>query len=162
MTQETNRRSDRQIVIERNYVASLSGVWHLWANEKRDRIVVGSWRICGEGPLTGLACGWQDALRNEVQFMKRGRCRSPPKQSRPIQRLFPGNGIAYTRLADFIPGLEPCDIGTTVVFTVTGDCVRLSKLSKKLTRFADRPGTRQRHGPSAKQPPRYRPSLRKA
>lgn len=39
--------------------------------------------------------------------------------------IVPGKRIAYTHRADFIPGVEPCDIGNKVEFSAQGEKARI-------------------------------------
>lgn len=131
MTEKASERPDRKTVIERTYVASIEDVWELWTTNPG----IESWwgpdgfsvkvhaldlRPGGEMWYTMTAVG-----AAQVQFMKQAGMPLITEAKMTYTAIVPGKSIAYTHRADFIPGVEPYDVGNKVEFISEGDKVRM-------------------------------------
>ncbi len=131
MNEKANKRPDAKAVIERTYAASIEDVWELWTTEEG----IESWwgpdgfsvkvheldlRPGGEMryAMTAVAAA-------QVQFMKRAGMPLTTEAKLTYTAIVPGKSIAYTHRADFIPGVEPYDVGNKVEFFADGDNVRM-------------------------------------
>jgi uncharacterized protein YndB with AHSA1/START domain len=131
MNEKANERPDRKTVIERTYAASIEEVWELWTTKEG----IESWwgpdgfsvkvheldlRSGGEMRYDMTAV---DAA--QVQFMKRAGMPLTTEAKLTYTAIVPGKSIAYTHRADFIPGVEPYEVGNKVEFFQEGDKVRM-------------------------------------
>ena len=131
MTEKSSKRSDRKIVIERTYTASIEDVWELWTTNSG----IESWwgpdgfsakvhelnlRPGGEMRYTMTAVG-----AAQVQFMKQAGMSLATEAKLTYTAIVPEKSIAYTHKADFIPGVEPYDVGNKVEFFAERDKVRM-------------------------------------
>ena len=121
----------RRITIERKYKASVKDVWDLWATAKG----IESWwgpggfttkvkrmdlRPGGELRYTMSASG-----ADQIAFMKNAGMPLDIDGIIVYSEIVPHELIAYTHLADFIPGVKPYDIATTVEFRQEGQVVHM-------------------------------------
>jgi uncharacterized protein YndB with AHSA1/START domain len=131
MTEKASKRADHKIVIERTYAASIEEVWELWTTKPG----IESWwgpdgfsvkvnqldlRPGGEMRYTMTA-----VETAQVQFMKRAGMPLTTEARLTYTAIVPRKSIAYTHRADFIPGVEPYDVGNKVEFLAEGDRVRM-------------------------------------
>lgn len=131
MSGKLNSSSGRKIVIERTYKASIEDVWELWTTKEG----IESWwgpdgfsvkvheldlRAGGEMRYAMTAV---DSA--QVQFMKQAGMPVTTEAKLTYTEIVAGKSIAYTHRADFIPGVEPYDIGNKVEFFVRGEIVRM-------------------------------------
>ena len=128
----STNKPKRRITIERTYKAALKDVWNLWTTKEG----IESWwgpdgfttkvrkldlRAGGELLYAMTATG-----PDEVEFMKTAgmplttECRIIYAEVVTLKRL------AYIHLADFIPGIEPYDVATSVEFQSIGKDVRMT------------------------------------
>lgn len=122
MSEKANNRSRSKIVIERRYTASIEDVWELWTTKEG----IESWwgpggfsvkvheldlRVGGEMRYAMTAI---DAA--QVQFMKRAGLPLTTEAKLTYTAIVLGKSIAYTHRTDFIPGVEPYDVGNQVEF----------------------------------------------
>jgi uncharacterized protein YndB with AHSA1/START domain len=129
MNGRSNSSSNRKIVIERSYKASIEDVWELWTTSEG----IESWwgpdgfsvkvheldlRAGGEMRYAMTA-----ADSAQVQFMRRSGMPLTTEARLTYTEIVPGKSIAYTHRADFIPGVKPYDIGNTVEFLVRDEMV---------------------------------------
>jgi uncharacterized protein YndB with AHSA1/START domain len=131
MTEKAYQESDGKTVIERTYAASIEEVWELWTTKAG----IESWW----GP-DGFSVKVHDLdLRPggemryamtadhpaQVEFMKRARMPLTTEAKLTYTAIAPGKSIAYTHKADFIPSVEPYDVGNKVEFHAEGANVRM-------------------------------------
>lgn len=121
----------RKITIERTYEAAIGDVWDLWTT--RDGIE--SWW----GPD-----GFQVTVRNidlrpggqlryamtavgpqQVEFMKRAGLPLTTEARVTYNEIVVRRRLAYVHLADFVPGVEPYDVATTVDLYPSGSGVQM-------------------------------------
>ena len=117
--------------MERTYQATIKDVWDLWTTKEgieswwgpegfRTTVKKLDLRAGGELRYAMTAIGPE-----QVQFMKQAgmslttECRIIYTEVVNLRRL------AYTHLADFIPGIEPYDIATSVELELVGKEVRM-------------------------------------
>jgi len=127
----SNRSSDRKIVIERTYLASIEDVWELWTTKEG----IESWwgpegfsvRVheidLRAGGVMRYAMTAVDPP--QVQFMKQQGMPLTTEAKLTYTEIVPRKSIAYTHRADFIPGVEPYDVGNKVEFLAQGEKVFL-------------------------------------
>lgn len=130
-THSSQSSPKRRITIERKYKTTIQDVWDLWTT--RDGFE--SW--WGPGGFTAkvvkldLRPGGE--LRyvmtasdpQQVEFMKKaGMAVSIEAQIR-FTDVVHHRRLAYTHLADFIPGIQPYDVATEVEFRTSGEEVRM-------------------------------------
>ena len=129
MSEENN--SDRKIVIEREYEASIEDIWGLWTTKEGIESWWGPGGFSVEVHQIDLRAGGE--LRYamtatdppQVQFMKQAGMPLTTEARLTYTSIVPGKSIAYTHRADFIPGVDPYDVGNRVDFFVKGDRVRM-------------------------------------
>jgi len=121
----------RRITLERTYTATLQEVWDLWTTREG----IESW--WGPGGFTtkvielDLRAGGK--LRYEmsatgtdqVKFMKAAGMPLTIPGLINYTDVVPQTRLAYTHLADFIPGVAPYDVATLVEFQSLGREVRM-------------------------------------
>lgn len=120
-----------RITIERRYTASVKDVWDLWTTPKG----IESWwgpggfttkvnhmdlRAGGELHYTMTAAG-----ADQIAFMKRAGMPLDIDGRITYVEIVPHKRIAYTHLADFIPGVQPYDVATQVELHPEGETVRM-------------------------------------
>jgi len=131
MSERTADRSGSRIVIERTYDATLKDVWELWTTAEG----IESWWGPGgfyvkvheldlhPGGKMRYAMTARDA--RQVEFMKKAGMPLTTEAKLTYTVIAPGKSIAYTHRADFIPGVEPYEVGNRVEFFVEGGSVRM-------------------------------------
>jgi len=117
--------------IERRYKASLGGVWALWTTKDG----IESWwgpggfqvrvrqldlKPGGELLYTMTAVG-----SPQVEFMKKAGMPLSTDASLTFDEVVPQRRLAYTTVADFVPGVEPYDVFTAVEFFAESGHVRM-------------------------------------
>jgi uncharacterized protein YndB with AHSA1/START domain len=131
MSATTNNWSDRTIVIERRYEAAIEDVWGLWTKKEG----IESWwgpggfstkvhklDLCTGGEMRYAMTAVDPA---QVQFMKQAGMPLTTETKLIYTEIVPRKKIVYTHRADFIPGVEPYDVGNKVEFFVEGHEVRM-------------------------------------
>jgi uncharacterized protein YndB with AHSA1/START domain len=128
---ESNSGSDRKIVIERTYKASIEDVWELWTTKEG----IESW--WGPGGFSvkvhelDLRAGGEMRYAMtavdpaQVKFMNQARMPLTTEAKLTYTRIVPGKSIAYTHRVDFVPNVEPYDVGNQVEFFPQGESVRM-------------------------------------
>jgi uncharacterized protein YndB with AHSA1/START domain len=129
--QKSNKRSGRRIVIERTYTASLDDVWELWTTKEGIEswwgpggfsVKVHELDLRSGGEMRYAMTAVEPA---QVQFMKQAGMPLTTEAKLTYTAIVPGKSIAYTHRADFIPGVEPYDLGNEVEFIAESDNVHL-------------------------------------
>lgn len=133
MTNETRASpaSRRRITLERSYQARVEDVWDLWTTKEG----IESWwgpegfrvdvqqidlRPGGELRFTMTAIG-----PDQIQFMKNAGMPLTSKHRATYTEVVRQRRLAYTVLADFIPGVKPYDVATLVELHPTAAGVRM-------------------------------------
>ena len=124
-------QSATYIVIERTYTASIDDVWDLWTTEEGIESWWGPDGFSVKVHQLDLRAGGQ--MRYDmtaidpamVQFMKQSGMPLTTQAKLTFTEIVPGKSIAYTHRADFIPDVEPYDVGNKVEFFAEGSNVRM-------------------------------------
>jgi uncharacterized protein YndB with AHSA1/START domain len=131
MSERTTDRSGRKIVIERRYEAAMEDVWELWTTREG----IESW--WGPGGFSvkvhelDLRAGGQMRYAMtavdpaQVRFMQEAGMPLTTEAKLTYTEVVPGKRIAYTHRADFIPGVDPYDVGNLVEFFAERGQVRM-------------------------------------
>ncbi len=121
----------RRTTIERTYTASLNDLWDMWTTKEG----IESWwgpegfstvvqaidlRPGGEQRYSMTATG-----EAQVEFMKNAGMPLTTEVRITYLEVVPFERLAYTQLADFVPGVEPYAVATQVEFHQTGNEVRM-------------------------------------
>jgi uncharacterized protein YndB with AHSA1/START domain len=130
----TQRSADaprRRITIERFYRAAIEDVWDLWTT--RDGIE--SWWGPGGFAVTvktlDLRPGGQLLYAMtaidppQIEFMKKAGMPLSHDARITFTEVIPPRRLAYTHLADFVPGVEPYDVATVVELEPRSEGVRM-------------------------------------
>jgi uncharacterized protein YndB with AHSA1/START domain len=129
MSGQSNSSSNRKIVIERTYKASIGDVWELWTTKEGIESWWGPDGFSVKVHALDLSAGGEmryamtAADSAQIQFMRRSGMPVTTEAKLTYTQIVPRQSIAYTHRADFIPGVEPYDIGNTVEFSVRGEMV---------------------------------------
>jgi len=122
MSEGTDKRTQGKIVIERSYAASIEDLWELWTTKEG----IESW--WGPGGFSvkvhelDLRAGGEMRYAmtavdpGQVQFMKKAGMPLTTEAKLTYTGIVACKSIAYTHRADFIPGVEPYDVGNKVEF----------------------------------------------
>jgi uncharacterized protein YndB with AHSA1/START domain len=120
----------RRITLERIYQAPIEDIWELWTTKEG----IESWwgpdgftvvvhkldlRAGGE-----LRYAMSATAAPQVEFMKKAGMPLTTECQILYTEVVPLRRIAYTHLADFIPGVEPYDVATLVELQPLADGVR--------------------------------------
>lgn len=128
----TSFRSRRTVTLERTFQASLKDVWALlttkagfesWWGPEGFRTEVERFELRPGGQLryTMTATG-----PDQIAYMNNAGMPLAIAAKATITAVDPPRRLAYTHLADFIPGVEPYEISETVELEATGDGVHLT------------------------------------
>ena len=127
----TAKKPKRRITIVRKYKASVRDVWDLWTTPKG----IESW--WGPGGFTtkvrrmDLRPGGQllytmsASGADQIAFMKNAGMPLDIDGTIIYTEIVPHQLIAYTHLADFIPGVQPYDVATTVELRQEGQIAHM-------------------------------------
>jgi uncharacterized protein YndB with AHSA1/START domain len=127
----TNNKAKPRITLERTYKASVEDVWHLWTTKEG----IESW--WGPGGFTtrvlnldlraggGLRYAMTATAAPQVEFMKKAGMPLTTEGRLTYTEVTTHRRLAYIHVADFIPGVEPYDVATTVEFHCNGQNVRM-------------------------------------
>jgi len=122
MNRKANDRSDRQIIIKRTYTASIDEVWNLWTTEDGIESWWGPEGFAVKVHKLDLRAGGQMLYAMtavdpaQVKFMTQAGIPLTTEGKLTYTEIVHGKSIAYTHRADFIPGVEPYDVGNRVEF----------------------------------------------
>jgi uncharacterized protein YndB with AHSA1/START domain len=131
MSAKANNPSDHRIVIERTYQASIEDVWELWTTREGIESWWGPEGFSVKVHELDLMAGGQMVYAMtavdppQVQFMKKAGMPLTTEAQLTYTEIVPHKTIAYTHRADFIPGIEPYDLGNRVDFFAVGGTVRV-------------------------------------
>jgi uncharacterized protein YndB with AHSA1/START domain len=131
MNGRANSKSDRKIVIERTFEASIEDVWELWTTSEGIESWWGPEGFSVKVHELDLRVGGQMAYAMtavdppQVQFMKKAGMPLTTVARLTYTEIVPSRTIAYTHRADFIPGVEPYDAGNKVDFFAVEGNVRM-------------------------------------
>jgi uncharacterized protein YndB with AHSA1/START domain len=128
MSQPTTRA---QFSLERTYAASLDEVWSLWTTKEG----IESWwgpegfevtvRAIDLQPGGELVYVMTAVRAQEIAFMKQAGMPLATEARVTYTEVRPKTRLGYKTLADFVPGVEPYEVGTVVDLQVVGEGVRM-------------------------------------
>jgi uncharacterized protein YndB with AHSA1/START domain len=120
MSPPSQDASRRRITIERTYIASIEDVWDLWTTKEG----IESWwgpdgfavkvRMLDLRPGGELQYAMTATAPAQVAFMKQAGMPLTTEVSIIYSEVVAHRRLRYTHLADFIPGVEPYNVATTV------------------------------------------------
>jgi len=122
---------NRRITIERKYKASIKDVWDLWTTKNGFE----SW--WGPGGFTAkvlkldlrpggeLSYAMTASAPQQIEFMKKAGMPITVEARIRFTEVVHHERLAYTHLADFIPGIQPYDVATEVEFKANEEEVRM-------------------------------------
>ena len=123
--------SKRRITLERTYKASLQDVWDMWTTKDG----IESWwgpdgfsvkvRKLDLRPGGELHYAMTATAAPQVEFMKKAGMPLTTEAKLTYTEVSPPRRLAYTHLADFIPGVEPYRVAHLIELTPMGDSVRM-------------------------------------
>jgi uncharacterized protein YndB with AHSA1/START domain len=126
------KTTPRRITLERTYKASIQDVWEMWTTKDG----IESWwgpdgfsvevrklelRVGGELRYAMIA-----TAEPQIAFMKQHGMPLVVESYIQFTQIDPPHRLAYIHLADFIPGVEPYDVATSVELKANGDSVQLT------------------------------------
>jgi uncharacterized protein YndB with AHSA1/START domain len=121
----------RKITIERTYEASIEDVWDLWTTKEGFEswwgpdgfaVTVRKLDLRPDGELLYSMTAVGPA---QVEFMKKAGMPLTTEARIVFTEVVERRRLAYTHVADFIPGVDPYDISTMVEFHVSEESVRM-------------------------------------
>lgn len=129
MNGKSNSGSAGKIVIERTYLASIEDVWELWTTKEGIESWWGPEGFTVKVRALDLRAGGEMRYAMtavdpaQVNFMKQAGMPLTTEARLTYTEIVPGRSIAYTHRADFIPDVEPYDVGNKVEFVAQGEAV---------------------------------------
>jgi uncharacterized protein YndB with AHSA1/START domain len=122
--------NEHEITIERTYDASVEEIWNLWTSPAG----IESWwapdgftvevRKLELEPGGELLYAMTATAPEQIEFMKGAGLPLTTESRKTFTEVVPRKRLAYTSLADFIPGVEPYEFGTVVDLNPVDDGVR--------------------------------------
>lgn len=133
MTKPTNQpgRAKRRIALERTFTAPIEEVWELWTTKDGIEAWWGPDGFAVEvrslelRPGGKLLYAMTATGAEQIEFMKKAGMPLAMKHEITFTEVRPPSRLAYTHLADFIPGVEPYDVAISVELFAKGDEVRM-------------------------------------
>jgi uncharacterized protein YndB with AHSA1/START domain len=123
--------SQRRVIIERTYQASIEELWNLWTTREG----IESWwgpegfvvkvRTLDLRPGGELRYAMTATGPEQIEFMKKAGMPLTTEHRGSFTEVVPRRRLAFSQLADFIPGVQPYDVATTVEFHPSPPAVRL-------------------------------------
>ena len=135
-TTPTNRRA--QFSIERTYAASIEDVWELWTTKsgieswwgpEGFEVSVTSLELRPGGQLVYLMTA---AASDQVAFMKQQGMPLSTECKVTYTEVLPPHRLAYKTLTDFVPGVPPYEVATSVELSTTTDGAKLTITSEAM------------------------------
>jgi uncharacterized protein YndB with AHSA1/START domain len=124
-------KTRRRITIERTYKASAEDLWDLWTTKDGIESWWGPDGFTTEVLEVDLRPGGElryamtATAPAQVAFMKNAGLPLTNQNRVTYTEVVTQRRLGYTHLADFIPGIEPYDVATTVEFHLNGQSVRM-------------------------------------
>ena len=120
-----------QITLERNFKATLEDLWDLWTTPEG----IESWwgpegfdvkvRALDLTPGGQMLNAMTATAPDQVGFMKRVGMPLTTETKLTYSEIVPNRRLSWATVADFIPGVAPYDVGTSVELTAHAQGVRL-------------------------------------
>jgi uncharacterized protein YndB with AHSA1/START domain len=121
----------RKITIERTFNAPIEDVWELWTTKEGIESWWGPEGFTTEVRKIDLRPGGEldynmiAVAPDQIEFMKKAGMPEATPSRVTYTEVIPLRRLAYLTLADFIPGVEPYEVMTTVDLHPQGDGTRL-------------------------------------
>ncbi len=121
----------KTVSFERTFRAPLADVWELWTTKEGIESWWGPDGFAVEVEAIDLRPGGELLYRmfavgkEQIEFMKRAGMPTSVPHRITYTVVEPQRRLAYTQLADFIPGVEPYDVDLEVILTSDGDQVKM-------------------------------------
>lgn len=122
----------RRVRIERTYDAAVEDVWRLWTTKDG----IESWwgpdgfavqvRKIDLQPGGELVYAMTARAPDQIEFLEKAGMPLTTQTRLVYKDVVPLRRLAYTQLADFIPGVPTYDVATEVELEVVGDQVRMT------------------------------------
>ncbi len=131
MTEQPNNGSARKIIIERTYLASVQEVWDLWTTIDGIESWWGPDGFSVKVQQLDLRPGGEVRYAMtathpaQIEFMKKAGMPITTEAKFTFTQIVPGKSISYTHRIDFVPGVDPYDVGNKVEFFSHGGHVRM-------------------------------------
>ena len=131
MNEQSHSSSAGKIVIERTYPAPVADLWDLWTTKDGIESWWGPDGFSVKVHALDLRPGGEmryamTAVQPEmVRFMEQSGMPVTTEAKLTYTEIVAEKSIAYTHRADFIPGVEPYDVGNKVEFFAQGENVRM-------------------------------------
>jgi uncharacterized protein YndB with AHSA1/START domain len=123
--------SSRQIKLERTYDAPIEDIWEMWTTREGIESWWGPEGFTVKVGKIDLSVGGEllyamtATAPDQVAFMKRAGMPLTQELRITYSEVVPGRRLSYVHRADFIPGIEPYDVATTVELYAEGQSVRM-------------------------------------
>lgn len=121
----------RRVTLERTFKAALEDVWDLWTTKQG----IESWwgpegfavnvRSLDLRPDGELAYAMIATAPEQIDFLRKAGMPVTNEHRLRYTEIVPHRRLAYTHRADFIPGVEPYEVETTVELDVSPQGVRM-------------------------------------
>jgi uncharacterized protein YndB with AHSA1/START domain len=131
MSENTTRRMDGKVVIERTYAASIEDVWELWTTREGIESWWGPGGFSVKVHALDLRPGGEMRYAmtavepGQVAFMKQAGMPVTTEAKLTYTAIVVGKSLAYTHRIDFVPDVVPYDAGNKVELFAEGDRVRM-------------------------------------
>src|SRR5215472_7264121 len=132
MSGRANSQSNRTIVIERKYAASIEDVWEMWTTKEG----IESWWGPEGFAVTvrkidlraggGLDYTMRATDTGQIEFMKQAGMPLAIDHHLTYTEVTPPRRLGFSHYADFIPGVEPYEVTHLVELHKTDDGVRVT------------------------------------
>jgi uncharacterized protein YndB with AHSA1/START domain len=131
MKKKNDGSARRRITIERTHQASIEDLWSLWTTKEG---IESWWGPDGFAvkvhkldlrPGGELRYSMTATAQPQVQFMKKAGMPLTTEVQLTYTEVVANRRLAYTQLADFIPGVKPYDVTTAVEFHAQGGSVHM-------------------------------------
>ena len=125
------KEAPRKITIERTFNAHIEEIWDMWTTKEG----LESWwgpdgfavkvHTLDLRPGGELRYAMTAVAPDQIQFMKNAGTPVTTENRGRYVEVVPPERLVFTQVADFIPGVEPYDVATTVELEAAADGVRL-------------------------------------
>lgn len=122
MTTQPNTRIGRQTIVERTYSASVHELWALWTTKEGFE----SWwgpegfavkvRQLDPHPGGEVQYSMTAVGPAQIQCMQQAGLPLTTEAGLTFTAMVPGRSIAYSHRVDFVPGVEPYEVPSTIDF----------------------------------------------
>lgn len=121
----------REVTLERTFSAAIEDVWDLWTTKPGIESWWGPDGFVVEvldldlRPGGDMRYAMTATAPDQIEFLKKAGMPVTNQHRLTYTEIVPGRRLAYTHLADFIPGVETYEVATTVEFEHVPHGVRM-------------------------------------